>query len=61
MTNHADAANDTAPKFSKEQLFRSARYRKRRDLIGAILQNGGEYTLEEVDAKIENYMKGKVK
>lgn len=61
MINHADAANDTAVKFSKEQLLRSVRYRKRRDLIGALLRDGGEYTLEEVDAKIENYMKGKVK
>lgn len=61
MTNHADAANDTAVKFSKERLLRSVRYRKRRDLIGALLRDGGEYTLEEVDAKIENYMKGKVK
>lgn len=61
MINHADAANDAAVKFSKEQLLRSVRYRKRRDLIGALLQDGGEYTLEEVNAKIENYMKGKVK
>lgn len=54
------AKNTDAPKFSKEQLLRSARYIKRRDLIGALLKDGVKYSHEEVDAAIEKYMKGKV-
>ena len=34
---------------------------KRRDLLGALLEDGKWYTLEEVDTAIENFMKGKVK
>ena len=34
---------------------------KRRDLLGALLEGGKWYTLEEVDTAIENFMKGKVK
>lgn len=48
-------------KYSKEQLIGSDRYMKRRDLLGALLKDGERYTLEEVDAKLDNYMKGKVK
>ena len=52
----------TAPVvFPKEQLLRSQRYAKRRDLLGALLEDGKWYTLEEVDTAIENFMKGKVK
>lgn len=48
-------------KYSKEQLVGSDRYMKRRDLLGVLLKDGERYTLEEVDAKLDNYMKGKVK
>ena len=41
--------------------MRSQRYAKRRDLLGALLEDGKWYTLEEVDTAIENFMKGKVK
>jgi hypothetical protein len=41
--------------------LRSQRYAKRRDLLGALLEGGKWYTLEEVDTAIENFMKGKVK
>ena len=51
----------SAPAHSKEQLLRSQRYAKRRDLLGALLEDGKWYTLEEVDTAIENFMKGKVK
>ena len=55
------AAKPAAPTHSKEQLLRSQRYAKRRDLLGALLEDGKWYTLEEVDTAIENFMKGKVK
>lgn len=53
-------AVEQAPTFSKDQLLRSQKYAKRRDLLDALLENGKEYTLEAVDSKIEKFMKGPV-
>lgn len=50
----------TAVKYTKEQLIRSARYMKRRDLLSALLEDGERYTFNEVDAMLDKYMKGKV-
>lgn len=47
--------------FTKSQLVNSAKYRDRRDLVDALLNNNEKYTIEQVDKTIENYMKGKVK
>ena len=43
-------------------LFRSAskRYATRRDLVNVLLEDGKQYTLAEVDEKIEAFKKGKV-
>lgn len=48
-------------KFGKEQLLISARYRNRKDLVSALLDNGKTYTVAEVDQMIEKFMKGQVK
>lgn len=47
--------------YSKEQLAASKRYATKRDIISALLENGKTYALDEVDALIEKYMKGKVR
>ena len=47
--------------FSKEQIVNSKKYANRRDLLGALLENGKKYTFEQVDAIIDKVMKGKVK
>lgn len=60
MTKAAAAEKPAATKFSKEQLIRSARFAKRRDLLGALLKDDGLYSIEEVESAIEHYMKGKV-
>lgn len=49
-----------AATYTKEQLAASKRYANRRDLIRALLEDGKAYALKEVDALIEQYMKGKV-
>ena len=49
------------PKFTKESLVNSKRFRNERDLITALLVNGVEYTVSEVEEMITNYMKGTVK
>jgi hypothetical protein len=52
---------ENVPRFTKEQLLSSKRYNGQKDIINAILKDGVLYTLEEVDALIEKFMKGKVK
>lgn len=48
-------------KFSKEQIAASKRYESQKDLINALLTDGKTYALEDVDEKIEKYLKGRVK
>ncbi len=60
MTKETAAAEQSA-RFSKEQILRSEKYAKRRDLLTAILKDDRAYTLADVDALIEKFMKGKVK
>lgn len=55
------AVEQTEPKFSKEQLVRCGKYRNRRDLVDALLNDNEKYTMKQVDTMIEEFMKGKVK
>ena len=56
------AAVQTAEQeFSKEQIVAAAKYRDKRDLVDAILDDKKKYTFETVDNLIEKYMKGQVK
>ena len=48
------------PKFTKEQLLESDRFRDRKDLVSAILSDDGDYAIEFVEEQIEKYMKGQV-
>lgn len=47
-------------KFSKQQLVASKRYSLRRDVLNALLEDGQVYTFEEVDRKLNDFLKGKV-
>lgn len=49
------------PVFTKEQILWSKKYANRRDVLGAILEDGKQYTLTEVDTLLDKFMKGKVK
>lgn len=44
--------------FSKEQILASEKYRNRRDLVYALLEENKNYTFEEVDNAINKFMKG---
>ena len=46
--------------FKKDSILKSKKYFNRKDLLNALLEEDVEYTLEEVDALIENFRKGKV-
>lgn len=55
------SAEKNPPAFTKAQLLESKRYRDRRDLLNALLQDGETYTAEQADTMITGFMKGKVK
>ena len=48
-------------KFTKSQLVKSKRYFDKVDLLNALLQDGQTYTIKEVDALVEGFMKKEVK
>lgn len=47
--------------FTKKAILASEQFCNRKDIVNAILSDGKTYTVDEVNRKIENYMKGKVK
>lgn len=47
--------------FIKQELLKAECYRGKEDLVGALLEDGRKYSLKEVDAVIDKFMKGKVK
>lgn len=51
---------DKGKLYTKEQVLSSARYRARRDVLEALLADGREYTLEETDRMVKEFMERKV-
>ena len=56
-----ETKTEQAATYTKAQLTASKKYANQRDIISALLDDGKAYTLDEVDALINKYMKGKVK
>ena len=54
-------AEKAAKRYSKEQLMRSERYGKQRDLLSALLEDNRQYTFDEVDEKIKTFNTKEVK
>lgn len=51
----------TAPVvFPKEKVLTFKRYAHRRDLLSVLLEDGKEYTHDQIDGLINDFMKGKV-
>ena len=50
-----------AASYTKDQLLRSKKYAARRDLLGALLEDGKTYTAAQVDREITQFLKRKVK
>lgn len=55
----ASAAKE--PTFTKEALVNAKQFRDKCDIVSALLTDGNEYTVSEVEEMITKYMKGKVK
>ena len=47
--------------FTKQQLAESKRYKEKRDLLEALLENGKTYTIAQVDKIIGDYLKKEVR
>ena len=61
VLNEAVSEKVKKPLFSKKQLLDSKRFEGRRDLLGALLEDGKDYSVETAELIIEKYLKGKVK
>lgn len=59
--NNSAASAAKEPAFTKEVLVTCKKFRDNRDLVSALLKDGVEYTISEVEGMITKYMKGKVK
>jgi|GEM_PF-402761 len=47
--------------YTKGQILASAKFQGRKDLVSALLTDGENYTINDVEEKIKEFMKGKVK
>lgn len=59
-TEDAGKKKSGTQKFTKEQFLLSKKFANEADLVDALLDDG-EYTISEVEKKIKDYRKGKVK
>lgn len=48
-------------RFDKEQICNSVKYSRYKDILSSQLQDNKQYSYDEIDKIIENFMKGKVK
>lgn len=60
MANKTAAAEPQEIKYTKAALAGSKRFQFKRDLINAILIDGEQYTIEEVERAINNYLNKEV-
>ena len=61
MAQNRKQAAEAGQRFRKDELLRAERLKKYRDLAGALLEPGAEYTLQEAEDHINQFLKGKVK
>lgn len=54
-------ATTEIPTFTKEQLRNSRKYRNEKDILGVVLEDGKDYTIEETDKLIKDFKERKVK
>lgn len=52
--------NETNTSFIKEQLYSSKKYEMQKDIIGVMLEEDKEYTFDEVDNLIKEFLKREV-
>nr|DAV92511.1 MAG TPA: hypothetical protein [Caudoviricetes sp.] len=55
------AAAKTEPTFTAEALYSAKKYAGKRDILLAALEMGKEYTMEEADKAVQDFMNHEVK
>ena len=55
-----EAAETSEPVFSKQQLLNAKKYSNRKDILTALIDDGEEITVTELDNRMSDFMKGKV-
>ena len=51
---------ETNTSFTKEQLYDSKKYEMQKDILGVMLEDNKEYTFDEVDNLIKEFLKREV-
>lgn len=52
---------ETVETFTKEQILQAKRFKRFIDALPFLLEDGREYTLDEVERVLNDWMKGQVK
>ena len=52
--------NETNTSFTKEQLYDAKKYEMQKDILGVMLEEDKEYTFDEVDNLIKEFLKREV-
>lgn len=60
MAKKERAESEPKSSFTKEQLYTSKRYEMQKDLIGVLLEDDKEYTFDEADNIIKEFLKREV-
>lgn len=43
--------------YTRDQVLQSTKYRQYRDIAGIVLENGQQYTADEIQSKIDAFLK----
>lgn len=60
-TQSETAAAKTEPTFTVEALYSAKKYAGKRDILLSTLEMGKEYTMEEADKAVQDFMNHEVK
>lgn len=58
--NEDEIIKEKVPVFMKEQILASEKYKDHRDALSVILSGDVNYTLEEIEQKLKEFMERKV-
>lgn len=47
--------------YTREQVLKSVKYRKYRDIAGVVLEEGKQYTADDIQQKIDAFLKTPIK
>ena len=63
VEENVEVVEQTEPvRFTKEQILSANRFNNRKDILGVLLEDGNEYSFDQVETLMDDFMKkGKVK